>query len=76
MIRWRCEHCRKIVPDAEMLRAPHPFEPGDSVLGCPSCHAIDAFVDVCDEPGCDLDASCGWPSDAGYRRTCHKHWQR
>jgi hypothetical protein len=28
---------------------------------------------MCDEPGYREEASSGWPSDDGYRRTCHKH---
>jgi hypothetical protein len=31
---------------------------------------------VCDEPGCDRDASGGWPSPNGYRHTCHEHRER
>lgn len=31
------------------------------------------FANVCDEPGCFRNASCGWPSDEGYRRTCYEH---
>jgi hypothetical protein len=31
------------------------------------------FSNVCDEPGCFRYASCGWPSEAGYRRTCYEH---
>lgn len=27
----------------------------------------------CDELGCSAIASCGWPSDTGYRRTCGHH---
>jgi hypothetical protein len=27
----------------------------------------------CDEPGCAEASTCGWPSPAGYRRTCGKH---
>lgn len=27
----------------------------------------------CDEPGCGAWDTCGWPSPAGYRRTCGKH---
>ena len=29
----------------------------------------------CDEPGCEQEATCGWPSDAGYRRTCGGHYR-
>ena len=28
---------------------------------------------MCDVPLCYKDASCGWPSDDGYRHTCHAH---
>lgn len=28
---------------------------------------------ICDEPGCIEQASCGAPSDSGYRRTCFDH---
>lgn len=31
------------------------------------------FAGVCDEPGCFKYATCGWPSDNGYRRTCYEH---
>lgn len=40
----------------------HKFEPLKNLLN------------LCDEPGCFKDTSCGWPSDAGYRHTCHEHW--
>jgi len=28
---------------------------------------------LCDEPDCYDLASCGWPADTGYRRTCRQH---
>lgn len=31
------------------------------------------FAQICDEPGCFEYASCGWPSENGYRRTCYNH---
>lgn len=31
------------------------------------------ILGMCDAPLCYKDASCGWPSDDGYRRTCHAH---
>ncbi len=30
----------------------------------------------CDEPDCMEQATCGWPTSGGYRRTCGKHWIR
>lgn len=37
---------------------------------------IKTYLGICDEPGCFDSASCGWPSEQGYRRTCHKHWNK
>jgi hypothetical protein len=31
------------------------------------------FARVCDEPKCFKPATCGWPSDDDYRRTCYDH---
>lgn len=36
-------------------------------------HPISKY-ETCDEPGCKEEATCGWPADIGYRRTCAKHW--
>lgn len=39
-------------------------------------HKYDALktnLNMCDEPDCYDEASCGWPSDKGYRRTCASH---
>ena len=44
--------------------------------------AIDAYEEAsaactqCDEPGCEREATCGWPVADGYRRTCGEHWVR
>lgn len=38
---------------------PRPLEEGDPAL--------------CDEPGCGVASSSGWPSPSGYRHTCHWH---
>lgn len=35
----------------------------------------DVMPEVCDEPGCLEFVSCGWPTPAGYRSTCSKHYQ-
>ena len=31
------------------------------------------FARVCDESKCFKPATCGWPSDDGYRNTCYEH---
>lgn len=74
--RWRCEVCQTISTDTEALIGKHPFAPG-SITGCPVCKAAhdSTAVLICDEPGCDDDAACAWPSPEGYRNTCYKHWE-
>ena len=34
---------------------------------------IKPIIDLCDEPGCYEEASCGFPTEDGYRRTCTDH---
>ncbi len=34
-----------------------------------------AILPRCDEPGCDAETSCGFPSPTGYRRTCGRHYR-
>lgn len=50
---------------------------------CPKCETVDGehFVSICDEPGCESEATCGFPDQKHngiYRWTCGKHseWQR
>ncbi len=72
--RLKCRECAWIGTRVQLLDAPHPFQPGESILGCPSCKAAsDIFLLVCDEPGCNNAVSCGWPDGVGYRRTCDEH---
>ena len=35
--------------------------------------ALKPIINMCDEPECFNDASCGWPSENGYRHTCFDH---
>lgn len=34
---------------------------------------LKTFAGLCDEPNCFESASCGSPTDSGYRWTCHEH---
>ncbi len=73
-VRFRCDECGWIGDESEIITAPNPFEALEVVSGCPRCKAVDQFTNTCDEPGCDKDAGCGWPTkDGGYRRTCYEH---
>lgn len=70
---WRCLNCRLVSDDAALLRAPNPFDPTDMLTGCPECKSVEGFAQVCDEPGCGREATCGSPVDGVYRRTCFVH---
>jgi len=75
-LQWRCEDCGWRGNQTQLLRAPNPFDPECEIVGCPQCKSVNGFENMCDEPGCKELATCGWPSNAGYRRTCHAHYQR
>lgn len=66
---WRCGWRGVVV---ELLRAPDPFNPGDELFACPKCRC-QTTRGCCDEPNCWEQDTCGTPTKAGYRRTCHKH---
>jgi hypothetical protein len=72
-VRWLCNVCGWIGDDAELLRAPNPFNPKDEVCGCPKCRAVNDLANACGTPGCVREASCGFPVPGGYRRTCYEH---
>lgn len=73
-LRWLCQSCDWIGNDEDLLRAQSPFDPADTICGCPKCKAVEDIISACDEPGCRRESSCGWPDEAGvYRRTCYEH---
>lgn len=50
---------------------------------CPECRTPESIQKVCDEPGCDREATCGWVHGRGepeeiYRWTCgsHAYWAK
>ncbi len=60
----------------QILVAQNPFDPGDTVTGCPKCLSVDSTTIVCDEPGCWKEVTCGTPiPDGSYRQTCGTHRQ-
>ena len=71
--RWRCQTCRTITLGKDLLTAPNPFDPSDTLTGCPKCKMVEGFDAICDEPGCVQASSCGFNTSEGYRRTCHEH---
>lgn len=72
-MKFRCEERRCGWHGEEVLTAPNPFDPADTINGCPSCRAVDTIELACDEPDCWEPVSCGTPTDSGYRNTCGPH---
>lgn len=68
---WRCGWTGL---GADVLSAPHPFQEGCTIQGCPKCKETETIRLACDEPECWKEASCGFSTPAGYRHTCGEHW--
>lgn len=71
---FRCTACEWHGTEAQIDRVNDP-KPGSTAIWnvCSRCRDAEQFVNMCDEPGCNNEAGCGWPSDNGYRRTCGEH---
>lgn len=74
-MKWKCQEfrCGWHGDESAILQAPDPFNDGEVIAACPECREVGTLVSGCDEPGCTEIGSCGWPSEAGYRRTCGAH---
>lgn len=72
-MRWICSECDKICTDAEMLRAPNPFDAQFEVTGCPACRSAETLIVACDVPSCTRIGGSGTPTVDGYRWTCWQH---
>lgn len=64
--------CRWVGLETEALRAPDPFNEGDYLIACPKCRE-QTLNTCCDEPGCNMESSCGTPTPEKYRWTCYAH---
>lgn len=76
MALFQCDHCGHVMREADVLSVAVPRPKGGApaiVQQCPECGECESFTNVCDEPGCKSEATCGWPTAQGYRRTCGKH---
>lgn len=77
-LKFRCDECWSIMPERhiKVVHIDHPKPGHDRVAinQCPECGEVNSFTNVCDEPGCTSEATCGWPTKAAdYRRTCGPH---
>lgn len=50
--RYHCGECGALVTETELLHAPNPFDPGDTITGCPHCRLVPTFDRLCDHGGC------------------------
>ena len=73
MTRLVCLACSNTCSMDEMLKAPSPFDPEDTVVGCPACKEVNAFQTGCDILGCPEPVVYGRETPAGYLTTCAKH---
>jgi hypothetical protein len=76
MLIFECRECSWRGEQDEIIQFADPEMAGNSWRICPNCRCAECFDNMCDEPGCQLVAGCGWPSPDGYRRTCYDHWKR
>ena len=66
--RGRVDGLEQARVEAEAREDPCPHCIMEHVWPCPT-------IPRCDEPGCDNETSCGWPSPTGYHRTCGDHYR-
>ncbi len=48
--QWRCKNCEKVFYINDLLKAASPFDPDETLVGCPQCkQCADGFDRLCDE---------------------------
>ena len=72
--KWICTECNYLGPMKSFDQVPDP-RGSDTWTVCPQCRAPEHVAQVCDEPGCRKESSCGFPTPQGYRRTCGDHFR-
>jgi len=68
-----CRECGWLGKMNEVMKAPNPFDNG-TITACPECRTIEDLAVVCDIPDCNKEATCGTPTDNGYKRCCGEHY--
>ena len=72
-LKRRCKECGWLGTTKEVLEAPSPFKPEETLQGCPKCRESGSLEILCDEPGCRAVPCCGLPTPDGYRLVCGEH---
>jgi|SRR5687767_7269899 len=71
--KYVCRECRETC--LEPLSAANPFDPADTICGCPTCKSAESLVWACQFEGCKAEVSYGTPGGYGFRyfSSCWKH---
>lgn len=71
--KWLCRECDEVC--FENLKAPNPFDPAETIVGCPNCRSAESLDAACQAPGCRRMSSGGYPGGYGFRYfwACSKH---
>jgi hypothetical protein len=72
MDKWICAE-RGFIGEASEFDQVADARGTDAWIVCPRCRAPNRVTTACDELGCTAEATCGFPVDGGYRRTCFRH---
>ena len=68
-----------LVSNTDWENAAHALREQGVIIECEWCVPRHEWpcptIPRCDEPGCEKEATCGWPSTDGYRRTCGDHYR-
>lgn len=74
-----CGVCDMEVMQKDMLHAPSPFDPEETLIGCPHCKVCSgegSWDEQCEVEGCGRGATCGTPlKGGGYLRCCGIHYR-
>lgn len=74
--RVGCMYCAYVGPASSWLSAPNPFDPKDTLDGCPECKSAESTVQLCSTSNCQAEASSGRVTVPGYVYYCNKHYPK
>jgi hypothetical protein len=73
--KWKCQSCDFCADSKTFLTAESPFDPLETIYGCPDCRMTNTIEVACDYSGCKEQSTCGTPSPDGYLRLCGRHYR-
>jgi len=75
--------CRECDWHGDLEEVDHVYDPkprpgiaADCWQVCPQCRTPEHIGVVCDESGCEQEATCGTPTPSGYRQVCGFHYRQ